>query len=135
VTAAPLVAAGLPVVVPERGRLGALVREIVEQVPRLRGRALVAAGHQLDVRGQGVVLDGEFVALSTTASALLRALADRPGHVLARDRLLVVLPGDGADGHAVDVAIGRLRGALGDPAIVQTVVKRGYRLAVDDQSR
>jgi uroporphyrinogen-III synthase len=135
VTAAPLVAAGLPVIVPERGRLGALVREIVEQLPRLRGRALVAAGHQLDVRGQGVLLDGEFVALSTTASALLRTLADRPGHVLARDRLLGLLPGEGADGHAVDVAIGRLRAALGDPAIVQTVVKRGYRLAVDDQSR
>jgi len=135
VTAAPLVAAGLPVIVPERGRLGALVREIVEQVPRLRGRSLAVAGHQLDVRGQGTVLDGEYVALSTTASALLRALADRPGQVLARDRLLALLPGEGTDGHAVDVAVGRLRTALGDPAIVQTVVKRGYRLSVGDRSR
>jgi uroporphyrinogen-III synthase len=30
----------------------------------------------------------------------------------------------------VEVAIARLRTALGDPAIIQTVVKRGYRLAV-----
>jgi uroporphyrinogen-III synthase len=29
------------------------------------------------------------------------------------------------------VAIARLRAALGDPAIIQTVVKRGYRLSVD----
>jgi uroporphyrinogen-III synthase len=130
VTAGPLVNAGLPVIQPERGRLGALVREIVEQVPRLRGRTAVAAGHTLDVRGHAVVVDGEFVALPGTSSVLLRELARRPGHVVARANLLRLLPGDGVDGHAVDVAIGRLRTALGDPAIVQTVVKRGYRLAV-----
>lgn len=44
VTAAPLVEAGLPVIVPERGRLGSLVREIVEQVPRLRPRAAGSGG-------------------------------------------------------------------------------------------
>jgi uroporphyrinogen-III synthase len=37
VTAAPLVAAGIPVVQPDRARLGALVKEIAEQVPRRRG--------------------------------------------------------------------------------------------------
>ncbi|MGH8960012.1 MAG: uroporphyrinogen-III synthase [Jatrophihabitantaceae bacterium] len=42
VTAGPLIAAGLPVVQPERGRLGALVREIVAQVPRLRGNRAVS---------------------------------------------------------------------------------------------
>lgn len=131
VTAAPLLAAGLPVVQPARYRLGALVREIVEQVPRHRGRAVVVAGHELDVRGHAVVVDGSFVALPATGIALLRELARQPGHVVARQTLLRLLPGDGVDGHAVDVAIGRLRAALGDPRIVQTVVKRGYRLAVD----
>ncbi|MEO8887692.1 MAG: uroporphyrinogen-III synthase [Jatrophihabitantaceae bacterium] len=130
VTAGPLVEAGLPTVQPERGRLGALVREIVEQVPRLRGRPALAAGHALDVRGHAVVVDGGLVALPSTGAGLLRELARQPGHVVSRARLLQLLPGDGVDGHAVDVAIGRLRTALGDPAIVQTVVKRGYRLAV-----
>jgi uroporphyrinogen-III synthase len=41
------------------------------------------------------------------------------------------LPGDSRDGHAVEVAIGRLRTALGDPRMISTVVKRGYRLTVD----
>jgi uroporphyrinogen-III synthase len=41
-----------------------------------------------------------------------------------------VLPGNGGDGHAVDVAIARLRTALGDPSIVHTVIKRGYRLGL-----
>jgi len=33
--------------------------------------------------------------------------------------------------HAVETAIGRLRTALGQPKLVQTVVKRGYRLALE----
>jgi uroporphyrinogen-III synthase len=63
---------------------------------------------------------------------LLRLLAARPGQVLSRAVLMRALPGDSRDGHAVEVAVGRLRTALGDPRIVATVVKRGYRLAVDD---
>jgi uroporphyrinogen-III synthase len=130
VTAGPLAAEGIRVVQPDRARLGALVREIVDQVPVLRGRQVTAAGHELDVRGQAVVVDGEFLTLPGTSSALIRELARRPGHVVPRSTLLRLLPGEGVDGHAVDVAIARLRSALGDPAIVQTVVKRGYRLAV-----
>ncbi|MER6875175.1 uroporphyrinogen-III synthase, partial [Amycolatopsis sp. NPDC000673] len=33
--------------------------------------------------------------------------------------------------HAVETAIGRLRTSLGGTGVVQTVVKRGYRLAVN----
>jgi uroporphyrinogen-III synthase len=33
----------------------------------------------------------------------------------------------------VEVAVGRLRAALGDPRIIQTVVKRGYRLAYEPE--
>ena len=132
VTAVPLVAEGIAVLQPERARLGPLVREIVERVPARRGRAARAAGHVLDVRGQAVVVDGRYVALPGTGIALLRELARKPGHVVARATLLRLLPGDRSDGHAVDVAIGRLRTAIGDPAIIQTVVKRGYRLAVTD---
>jgi uroporphyrinogen-III synthase len=131
VTAAPLGEAGIPVVQPDRSRLGALVREIVEQVPLRRGLSVSMTRHLLDVRGQAVVVDGSFVPLPATSAALLRELARRPGHVVLRPALLRLLPGDGVDGHAVDVAIGRLRHSLGDGDIVQTVVKRGYRLAVE----
>jgi uroporphyrinogen-III synthase len=50
--------------------------------------------------------------------------------VVSRDRLARALPGDSVDGHAVEVAIGRLRAALGAPEVIATVIKRGYRLAV-----
>ena len=47
--------------------------------------------------------------------------------------MLKLTPGDGGDEHAVEVAVGRLRTALGDPRIIQTVVKRGYRLAYEPE--
>jgi uroporphyrinogen-III synthase len=63
--------------------------------------------------------------------AILRALARRPGRVVARAELLRSLPGGSSDEHAVETAMARLRTALGEPKLVQTVVKRGYRLALD----
>jgi uroporphyrinogen-III synthase len=133
VTAGPLVREQIPVVQPARARLGALVRELVEQLPATRVTVLQAAGHTLELRGQAVVLDGDLQPLGGASMALLRELAGRPGQVFSRDELVKLLPGEGCDGHAVEVAIGRLRTALGDPAIVATVVKRGYRLAVEQR--
>lgn len=63
--------------------------------------------------------------------AVVTALAGQPGRVISRRELLGALPGAGADEHAVEMAVTRLRAALGDPSIVQTIVKRGYRLAYD----
>jgi uroporphyrinogen-III synthase len=62
--------------------------------------------------------------------AILRCLAAEPGKVLARSALLESLP-RGADEHAVEMAVARLRAALGRSIIIQTVVKRGYRLRID----
>ena len=87
VTAGPLLREGIPVIQPARGRLGALVREIVEQLPQRRGVRLHAAGHELDVRGHGVVVDGRFAPVSASGMALLRALLERPGQVVPRSAL------------------------------------------------
>ena len=133
VTAGPFQQEGIPVIQPDRSRLGALVREIVEQIPRRRGLLLPAAGHTMDVRGHAVVVDGRLIPLTSASMALLRELIARPGHVVSRARLLKITPGDGGGEHAVEVAVGRLRTALGDPRIIQTVVKRGYRLAYEPE--
>ena len=133
VTAGPLLRESVPVIQPARSRLGALVRVIVEQLPARLGRQFPVAGHNLDVRGHAAVVDDRLVALSGTSMALLRELVSRPGQVISRSDLLKVTPGGGDDEHAVEVAVGRLRTALGDPRIVQTVVKRGYRLAYEPE--
>jgi uroporphyrinogen-III synthase len=132
ICAAPLQRLGVPTVQPSRGRLGALVRTVIDELSVRRAAELTVAGHSLAVRGHAVVLDGELVQPAPAPMAVLRELARRPGRVLSRTDLLRALP-RGSDGHAVEMAIARLRNALGDPNIVQTVVKRGYRLRVDTE--
>jgi uroporphyrinogen-III synthase len=127
VTAGPLAAAGVPTWQPERSRLGALAREVVARLPE-RDPVLELAGHRLQVRGHAAVVDDRLVELAPGPLSVLRALAERPGAVVSRPDLTTRLPG-GGDAHAVEMAVTRLRAAIGAP-LVQTVVKRGYRLAV-----
>jgi uroporphyrinogen-III synthase len=134
VTAQPLARLGIPTSSPKRMRLAALARHIAEELPVLRSRTLQAAGHCIEIRGSSVMVDGTVQSLSPAAMAILRALAHRPGVVVARGELLRTLPGSASDPHAVDTAVLRLRKALGDRNIVATVVKRGYRLAIDESS-
>ena len=130
VTAAPLHRREVPTVQPERARLGALVRTVVEELPRRRTRAVDAAGHRLELRGHDVLVDGACVALTAQQARVLAVLVDSGGRVLSRTELLrSAWPDSLADEHAVEMTVARLRTALGPAgAAVQTVVKRGYRL-------
>jgi len=131
VTARPLTLAGVPTSSPGRMRLGALARHIVNELPRLRARTLYAAGHRVEIGNSGVLVDGVTRPVSPAGMATLRALVRDPGRVVSRADLLDTLPGNGRSAHAVETAVLRLRTALGDKNIVATVVKRGYRLAID----
>lgn len=130
VTAGPLLGRDIPAVWPKRARLGALVRRLTEDLPAA-APTLPVAGHDLELRGQAVVLDGTLRPLPRASMAVLRTLARQPGHVVDRATLLAGLPGGAGDEHAVEMAVARLRQALGDTRVVQTVVKRGYRLPLD----
>ena len=130
ITAAPLEELGVATTSPERSRIGALARHIAEELPR-RASRIHAGGHTVSVRGNCVVVDGAVKQLPPASMALIRALARQPGRVVSRENLLAVLPGNGGDCHAVETGMARLRSALGTPKVVQTVVKRGYRLALD----
>jgi uroporphyrinogen-III synthase len=126
VTAAPLVSCDVPVAIPARARLSALVRTIVDELPR-RAVSLEVAGHVLTLRGHAAIVNGELRPLAPASMAVLRALAATPGRVLSRAALLRTLP-RGADEHAVEMAVARLRAGLGAAGVVRTVARRGYRL-------
>ncbi|KMS90910.1 bifunctional uroporphyrinogen-III synthetase/response regulator domain protein [Streptomyces regensis] len=130
VTAIPLQARGVDTVQPERFRLGPLVQLLCQELPA-RARSLPIAGHRVEIRGHAVLVDGDLKPVPPAGMSLLRALARRPGWVVPRADLLRALPGAGRDEHAVETAMARLRTALGAPKLIQTVVKRGYRLALD----
>lgn len=131
VTAAPLESAGLQTTIAVRGRLGSLVRCVVDHFICDAPRVRTAAG-ELEVRAGGAVLDGRFIPLSPTSASILGALFDASGRVLTRDELGQALPRGGERAHAVEMAIARLREGLGGAVAVQTVVKRGYRLITED---
>lgn len=127
---------GVPTVEPDRARLAAMVKLLETELPlRSEGIAIEAGGHALRLVGDTVLVDGVEAPLTPAPLAVLQALAETPGAVVPRRTLLAALPrgagsGHASSDHAVDMAVARLRAAVGTK-VVQTVVKRGYRLAVE----
>lgn len=132
ITAAPLHAANLRTTIADRGRLGSLARTVIAHFGGGRAPSLPTDAGRVEVRSGGVLVGGEFIPLSRSAAALIEALASAGGRVLSRAELGSVLPGAERNAHAVEVAVARLREALGRNELVHTVVKRGYRLAVTE---
>lgn len=130
ITAGPLVAADLEATIADRGRLGSLARCVIAHYGGGRAPSLPTDAGRLEVRSGGVLVDERFIPLSHTAARLMEALFVAGGRVLSRAEIGRVLPGGDRNGHAVEVAVARLREALCGADLVQTVVKRGYRLAV-----
>ena len=126
VTAGPLIEVGIEPIQPDRYRLGALIRLVSEYLDQHRVQRFRSAGLELELRGRCVTVDGSVVTLGPSALALFKTLANSHG-VVARQDLIKCLP-DAPDDHALEVAMSRLRRALGVPGLITTVVKRGYRL-------
>jgi uroporphyrinogen-III synthase len=109
----------------------ALLAALVAELPDRRTRAVRAGPHQLRMRSQAVLVDGQPVPLTARQSGVLGALVAGQGRVLSRAELLrLAWRDEPADEHAVEMTVARLRTALGPAGkVVQTVIKRGYRLA------
>ncbi|MBB2894127.1 uroporphyrinogen-III synthase [Flexivirga oryzae] len=129
-TAAPLRAEGIEPLVPDRFRMGALVRTLVGELAGRHGLRVQTAAGELRVLSGAALLDGEVLTLSPSGLAVLRVLAEANGSVVSRGDILDALPGDSSDAHAAEVAISRLREATRGRPLVTTVVKRGYRLTL-----
>ena len=128
VTAEPLAVAGMRPVVPDRSRMGALVRRVIMDLGDA-GRGIETPAGVLHLRASAATLDHAVLRVSPSGLAVLRRLADSPGQVVSRDQLLRVLPGDSDDPHTAEVAVARLREAVAAPGLVRTVIKRGYVLS------
>ena len=129
ICASPLMGRGVDVILPERARLGSLVRAVTEEVPGRLSRHLNVAGHDIELRGEAIIANGDVIFMPPAPMAILRELATRPGVVFSRNQLAARLPGKESGGHAVEMAVTRLRLLLPIPELVETVVKRGYRLS------
>jgi uroporphyrinogen-III synthase len=97
---------------------------------------LTVEGQAVHIRSQTIVIGNEIIAVQPAPMAVLRALARRPGQVLSATSIRRDYPlWSGVDDHAVEMAVSRLRGTLSGTvlkhaSLVQTVNRRGYRIAV-----
>lgn len=129
VTAAPLRLVGIDPIVPDRYRMGALIRLVCEHLEEQRIIRLPTKHGVIELRGRIAVVGEQRASLAPTSLTLFRVLVGARGSVLSRAELTATLP-EMQDDHAVDVAISRLRQALPVSGLVTTVIKRGYRIDV-----
>jgi uroporphyrinogen-III synthase len=129
VTAQPLIDAGLSPLIPDRYRMGALIRLVTEHLGLNHVRRLDTPAGNIELRGRCLRIDGSVVELAPAPLLLLRALLGAGGAVLSREALSDLLELRGSV-HALDMTVSRLRSSLPDGRLVETVVKRGYRLRV-----
>jgi len=97
---------------------------------------------EVDLRSGELRKSGSRIKLQEQPFKVLQALLERPGEVVTRDELRRRIWPDenfGDFDHAVNVAITKLRAALGDsaesPHLIETLHRRGYRFIfpVDDR--
>lgn len=129
VTAQPLLDAGVTPLIPERFRMGALIRLVCEHLALNHVRRLDTRSGNIELRGRSLRIDGQAVELAPAPLLLLRALLGAGGAVLSRESLSELLELRGSV-HALDMTVSRLRSSLPDGRLVETVVKRGYRIRV-----
>jgi len=125
VTAEPLREAGIDPLVPDRYRLGALVRLVSEELTQRHVQRFQTDGVVIELRGHQVSVNDRRITLGPNSLALLVALASS-NSVLSRQELIACLP-DTSDEHALHMAMSRLRHALEVPGLITTIMKRGYR--------
>ena len=116
--------------VPRVARLGAMIQALVVAVSG-RVRHVEAGGLPITIQGAMVVVGDERIQLADRERRVLDALAAAGGAVVAKRALLQEVWDGGADEHAVEATVGRLRRRLGAAGgVITTVPRRGYRLAV-----
>jgi uroporphyrinogen-III synthase len=125
VTAEPLREAGINPVIPDRHRLGALVRLVTDELTQRHVQRFRRDGVIIELRGRQIAVNDRPVSLGPNSLALLIALASS-NSVLSRQDLIAYLP-DNPDEHALHMAMSRLRRALEVPGLIATIMKRGYR--------
>jgi uroporphyrinogen-III synthase len=118
-----------PAVEPERHRLGAMALALGQHAQRVKASSSVAIGASaVTLRAATVVVDGTVIDLTEQERAVLAALLDRPGAVVAKRDLLQRVAAPSADVHAAEAAVSRLRSRLDGRLRVQPVPRRGYVL-------
>ena len=111
--------------------LAARIRAVLRRVePEVDADRLAAGDVLLDRRSRTAIVDGVDVELTAREFELVWHLAERPGVVVTRERILDRVWGLAFPGgtRTVDVHVGQVRRKLGRPELIRTVRGAGYKL-------
>ncbi|MEU7872625.1 response regulator transcription factor [Dactylosporangium sp. NPDC049140] len=111
--------------------LVARVHALLRRASPARPPVLQRAGIRLDPAQRIVLRDGRYIRLARKEFAVLYELMAADGAVVSAEELLERAWDEHADpfSNTMRTTIGTLRKKLGEPAVIQTVVGAGYRLA------
>jgi DNA-binding response OmpR family regulator len=111
--------------------LVARVRALVRRPGTALPPTLTHGDLRLDPSHRTVTRAGRPVSLNPKEFAVLEVLLGAPGVVVPAEEIIERVWDDAADpfSQAVRTTISRLRAKLGDPPLIETVAKAGYRLA------
>jgi DNA-binding response OmpR family regulator len=107
-------------------RIGALCRRAQEPLPPVLGHADLT----VDTARRIATRAGRPVPLTPKEFGVLELLLAARGRVVPAEELLDRVWDEAADPftHAVKITVSRLRAKLGDPPLIETVAKSGYRI-------
>jgi DNA-binding response OmpR family regulator len=111
--------------------LAARIRAVLRRVePDVDADRLAAGDVVLDRRSRTAIVDGVDIELTAREFDLVWHLAERPGVVVTRERILDRVWGLAFPGgtRTVDVHVGQVRRKLGRPELIRTVRGTGYKL-------
>jgi DNA-binding response OmpR family regulator len=107
-------------------RIGALMRRAQPAIPPVlrRGELVLDTAHRRARRG------GRDLDLAPKEFGVLELLLASQGRIVSAEELLERVWDENADPftQAVKITISKLRAKLGDPAVIETVAKSGYRI-------
>ncbi|MGH3497266.1 MAG: response regulator transcription factor [Nocardioidaceae bacterium] len=112
------------------GELTARIRAVLRRaLPEAEG-VYRHGGLIVDERAQRVLMNGDELALTGREFDILKTLVVEPGRVVSREEIYSRVWDEHWYGptKVVDVHVAALRRKLGNPAVIQTVYGRGFRL-------
>ncbi len=114
----------------EPAELAARCRALLRRAGGMQGGTIKMQRIDVDLGGRRLRIDGADVELTAREWLLLECLVKRAGLLVSKERLLQALaqPDQDLSANALEVHISRLRGKLGDAAVIRGLRGLGYRL-------
>ncbi|MCT1723888.1 MULTISPECIES: uroporphyrinogen-III synthase [Kocuria] len=129
VTAEPLQRAGITPLIPDRPRMGSLVRALTTHLERQTVDLPHTPFGQVTLRGAHLLCGERRVELPSHLANITRVVMQAAGDLVTRQSIRREVPAAPSD-HAIDMAISRIRKLTGEPKLILTVPKMGFRANV-----